>query len=244
MMLIIFPILLSFLGRIQLSHAQQCRLLVGNNNSGTGTPGGALGSPTPTSGSTGTSSSASTAAATPTLAPFNYGKDTIRGVNLGGWFVLEPWITPSLFQNTNDTSIVDEFTLGQKLDNDTALDILQNHWETWITEDDFKAIKAAGLNHVRIPLGYWSVPMTSADTNFTTSVAPFTPGAWPYFVQALNWAKQNGLHTIVDLHGAPGSQNGFDNSGQLTSNPTWGTDQTSVSRTLDIVRVITKKVGG
>lgn len=27
--------------------------------------------------------------------------------------------------------------------------MLQNHWETWITEDDFKAINAAGLNHVR-----------------------------------------------------------------------------------------------
>ena len=85
----------------------------------------------------------------------------------GGWLVLEvrmslqifqtcaqhgisqPWITPSLFQNTNDTSIIDEFTLGQKLDNNTALSIMQNHWQTWITEDDFKAIKAAGLNHVR-----------------------------------------------------------------------------------------------
>lgn len=86
--------------------------------------------------------------------------------------------------------------------------------------------------------------MTSADTNFTTSVAPYIPGAWPYFVQALNWAKQTGLHTIVDLHGAPGSQNGFDNSGQRTNNPTWGNDQNSVLRTLDIVRTITMKVGG
>ena len=86
--------------------------------------------------------------------------------------------------------------------------------------------------------------MTSADTNFTTSVAPYIPGAWPYFVQGLNWAKQYGLHTIVDLHGAPGSQNGFDNSGQRTGNPTWGNDQSSVQRTLDIIRVITKKVGG
>ncbi len=35
------------------------------------------------------------------------------------------------------------------LDEDYALDVLQNHWATWITEDDFVAIKAAGLNHVR-----------------------------------------------------------------------------------------------
>lgn len=36
------------------------------------------------------------------------------------------------------------------LDNNTALSILQNHWETWITEDDFVAIRDAGLNHVRL----------------------------------------------------------------------------------------------
>ena len=27
--------------------------------------------------------------------------DTIRGVNLGGWLVLEPWITPSIFEEVN-----------------------------------------------------------------------------------------------------------------------------------------------
>ena len=70
------------------------------------------------------------------------------------------------------------------------------------------------------------------------------PGAWPYFLQALNWAKLHGIHTIVDLHGAPGSQNGYDNSGQRTDDPTWGDDNTSVQRTLDIIRFIAEKAGG
>ena len=26
----------------------------------------------------------------------------VRGVNLGGWFVLEPWITPVFFEEVND----------------------------------------------------------------------------------------------------------------------------------------------
>jgi len=30
------------------------------------------------------------------------GDDVIRGVNLGGLFLLEPWITPSIFENAND----------------------------------------------------------------------------------------------------------------------------------------------
>lgn len=69
----------------------------------------------------------------------------------GGWFVLEvigilmlsymlltrhlkPWITPSIFINTNNTDVVDEYTLGQLLGNDIALSILTPHWQTWITE--------------------------------------------------------------------------------------------------------------
>jgi len=31
---------------------------------------------------------------------FNFGGQKIRGVNLGGWLVLEPWITPSVFEAT------------------------------------------------------------------------------------------------------------------------------------------------
>jgi aryl-phospho-beta-D-glucosidase BglC (GH1 family) len=42
----------------------------------------------------------------------------------------QPWITPSIFENTNNSNIVDEFTLGQILGNDQALELLQPHWET------------------------------------------------------------------------------------------------------------------
>lgn len=61
----------------------------------------------------------------------------------------QPWITPSIFENTNNTDVVDEYTFGQLLDRDWATSTLEQHWDTWITEDDFEDIKAAGLNHVR-----------------------------------------------------------------------------------------------
>jgi glucan 1,3-beta-glucosidase len=32
--------------------------------------------------------------------PFDFGNEKVRGVNLGGWLVLEPWITPSIFEAT------------------------------------------------------------------------------------------------------------------------------------------------
>ena len=48
---------------------------------------------------------------------------------------------------------MDEYTLGKLVDNDVALAMLKQHWETWITEDDFEDIAAAGLSHVRCVAG-------------------------------------------------------------------------------------------
>lgn len=170
--------------------------------------------------------------------------------------MIQPWITPSIFENTGNDDIIDEYTFGKLLNSTYAQKVLKQHWESWFTEDDFKAIRAAGLNHVRsvytwitddklkfisnrIPLGYWSVPM-----NDSVSVSPYIPGAWPYLLQALNWAKANDLRVIVDLHGAPGSQNGYDNSGQRTDNPQWATDTANVNRTVEILTFVAENIGG
>ena len=40
---------------------------------------------------------------------FDFEGQKVRGVNLGGWFVLEPWITPSIFEATPE-NVVDGMT--------------------------------------------------------------------------------------------------------------------------------------
>lgn len=65
---------------------------------------------------------------------------------------IQPWITPSIFENTGNDAIVDEYTFGQLQDQQDAERVLENHWQTWIVEDDFRQMKAAGLNHVRYDL--------------------------------------------------------------------------------------------
>jgi glucan 1,3-beta-glucosidase len=91
-------------------------------------------------------------------------------------------------------------------------------------------------------LGYWSIPLTSKDTQISTDVSPYIAGAWPYFVQALDWAKSYSLNVIVDIHGAPGSQNGYDNSGQRTSPPMWASSQSYVQKTVDCITFLMKNV--
>jgi glucan 1,3-beta-glucosidase len=41
-----------------------------------------------------------------------------------------------------------------------------------------------------------------------------------------------------------GSQNGYDNSGQRTSNPTWAQNSSDVALTLDVLRFIAKELDG
>jgi glucan 1,3-beta-glucosidase len=161
---------------------------------------------------------------------FPYGSQKVRGVNLGGWLVLEPWITPSLFEKTGNSAIVDEWTFGQLQNKATAQAALKAHWDSWITESDIAAIAAAGLNHVRIPIGYWAFEVGSGE--------PYISGQLPYLQKAVGWAKNHGIKVIVDLHGAPGSQNGFDNSGHKVSNPQWAANSNNVARTNNIMKTI------
>ncbi|KAH9932038.1 exo-beta-1,3-glucanase [Epithele typhae] len=161
---------------------------------------------------------------------FPYGSSKIRGVNVGGWLVLEPWITPSLFDATNNKAIIDEWTFTQLQDYNTAKAALTQHWNTWITKADFAAIAAAGLNHVRIPIGYWAFDVGPGE--------PYISGQLPYLQQAVGWARSSGLKVIVDLHGAPGSQNGYDNSGHLVAYPQWQANSTNIARTNAIVKTL------
>ena len=97
----------------------------------------------------------------------------VHGPNLGGWLVLEPWITPSLFyqflsESLEDVSWDDKW--GKDAGKHTAMDSytfceslgpvegnvqMRRHWAAWVREEDIKAIAATGATHVRIPIGDW-----------------------------------------------------------------------------------------
>lgn len=164
-----------------------------------------------------------------------------RGVALGGWLLLEPWITPSLFLQFNETSHnasdipPDEYTFCETLGAD-AEDQLVRHWDSFYNELDFRQIKAYGFNMVRIPIGYWAFAMLDDD--------PYVLGAQEYLDRAIGWAHTHGLKVWVDLHGAPGLQNGFDNLGRFLANkPRWQKKPEYVDLTLRVLEQIYSKYG-
>lgn len=142
---------------------------------------------------------------------------------------MEPWITPKIFTDTGDDAVVDEYTYGGKYGAKEAAARLKTHWDTWITEDDFSTIASYGLNHVRIPIGYWALDTSKGE--------PYPQGQYPYLKQAVEWAKKRNLKVMIDIHGAPGSQNGFDNSGRRGS-VNWHNDEENVKRTRAVLQTI------
>ena len=89
-----------------------------------------------------------------------------RGAALGGWLVLEPWITPSLFyqflgasQKWGDEAPfhvgLDTMSFCSALGPVEANKQLRRHWKTWITEQQIIDLRALGTDTVRIPVGDW-----------------------------------------------------------------------------------------
>ncbi len=137
---------------------------------------------------------------------------TIRGVNLGSWLVLEKWMVPSLFAGLEAT---DETTWSVELGREAA-PRLREHWRRWITREDFAWIAERGLTHVRLPFGFWVMgPPYPYHPKYGNHATPFVEGGIEVIDAALRWAEYYGLKVLLDLHAAPGCQNGFDNGGML-----------------------------
>merc|ERR1712168_449170 len=172
------------------------------------------------------------------------GDGKIRGVNTGGWLVLEPWITPNVFEEVNYgenfDKVVDEYTYAEFVDPLFQRERLRLHWDSFVSKEDFEKVLAAGVTHIRIPVGYWywdvidGEPFPAPNMDDTDKYS-----ALFYLKRALVWLDELGMKAEIDLHAGPGSQNGFDNSGRR-GDITWVTeeypeDNHNVVRTLDIL---------
>jgi glucan 1,3-beta-glucosidase len=142
----------------------------------------------------------------------------IRGLNIGGWLVLEKWMTPNLYENT---SAEDEFNLLKQVEEPEMM--LKKHRDTFITEEDFIWIKNHGIDTVRLPVGHWL---------FKAEYPYFE--AKEYVDKVFLWADKHGLKVVLDVHAAKGCQNGFDNGG-LSGIIDWPKYPENIQHTLDFI---------
>ena len=213
-------------------------------------------------------------------------KQWIRGVNIGGWLVIENFITPYLFALTEchingdfrfyENQIdappksspiykpmddaarkecpalskypVDEWSFTKSFkDPEAAKALLDIHYDNFVTRENISKLKENGVTHVRVPVSHWITGNIAEDE-------PYVEGGWKYFKRLVGWCREEGIDIWPDLHTAPGSQNGFDNSGHIGKSNTcnnWDNDgivglngdlPRNVGRTLNILEEITARI--
>lgn len=134
----------------------------------------------------------------------------LRGINLGGWLVEEPWMQPFVTTPPAGSGlprVQDHVSLWQLLKSrfgEVGMERARNAFrDAWLSEADFGRIHDAGLNCVRLP--------------FLASLAD-EPGGLERLDQAVGWAGAHGIYVVLDMHGVPGSQSDQDHTGQAGVN--------------------------
>ena len=136
----------------------------------------------------------------------------LRGVNAGGLFVTEHWMTGFKYGSSasNDFKSLTE-TLLSRFGAEQTLNLWDEYRANWWTEADFKNCADMGFNVIRLPFTYMNVDF-GAISDYENAGIDYDFTALDDFI---NTAERYGMYTILDLHGAYGSQNGQDHSGQI-----------------------------
>ncbi|XP_042407512.1 probable glucan 1,3-beta-glucosidase A isoform X1 [Zingiber officinale] len=120
-----------------------------------------------------------------------------------------------------------DFQLANGYGHDKAEEILMDHRSNFVSSQDFAFLSHHGINTVRIPVGWW----IAYDPD---PPAPFIGGSLAALDRAFTWAEIHSLKCIIDLHAAPGSQNGMEHSASRDGSISWPTPD-HVSQTLDVI---------
>ncbi|OBZ72767.1 Glucan 1,3-beta-glucosidase [Grifola frondosa] len=134
----------------------------------------------------------------------------LRGAGLGGWMTMENFITgfPGCEFQIRE-ALVDvlgkeksEFFFDKTrcTDSDRTATALQ-FLEHFFAEDDAAFFKSLGLNCIRIAINY---------RHFEDDMHPrvLRPGCFTHLDRAVAACAKHGIYTVLDMHTAPGGQNG------------------------------------
>lgn len=170
------------------------------------------------------------------------------GVNAGQLLLQEGWMSPFALEplKNEDGSYVkdgdgniqypefseEQFRAGiasnPNLKDHSYDELLSVYLSCAFTEEDFRIIKEdLGLNTVRLPFYYLNI--LNEDLSRKSEEEAFSFLDW--FVET---AGKHGLYVILDLHGAPGSQNGYEHSGAAERVENLWDNEKNVAATVDL----------
>jgi endoglucanase len=129
----------------------------------------------------------------------------LRCVNLAAWLIPEGYLVGqgSLAALTTSPS-----QIKQRLEALVGRDKAQTFWSEWtsdfVKESDFAALKQQGFNCIRLPLTHRNLAKRDAQGETVLDAAGIAP-----VDNALAWGARHGIFVFLDLHDAPGGQNGL-----------------------------------
>ena len=155
----------------------------------------------------------------------------LRGTNAGGWLVQEDWMNPTNAsdQKTMMTTLANRFGASKR---DELVSTYENNY--WTTQD-FDNCVEMGMSVIRLPFTY----MNLCDDNGNLKSNAFDRLDW--FVQN---CSQRGMYVILDMHGAFGSQNGMDHSGEINDGKQLYYNQSNKDKTLNLWKKIAEHFKG
>ena len=161
----------------------------------------------------------------------------IRGVNLGSLFVPEAWMVPQFYADSGASSLCGFVRINETM----AAARMRQHFDTFVTELDFEWLAQRGFNAVRVPIGFWNV------VGRKHTAIPYVPvtaaESLAHLDKLFRWGKAHGISLLLDMHGAPGSQNGNDHSGCDSDGIGWHADgrDATLETTLEAVDVLVRR---
>ncbi len=159
--------------------------------------------------------------------------ERIHGVNLSGWFIPEPWVSPSLFAATGASN---EVELQQALGSAVYSERLRQHYETFITEFDFNRMAAIGFNAVRLPVPWYVFGAQGGAVAHIPAV--------DYVDRAMEWAEKYRMAVLLDLATVPGGQ-GDSNESATTPETTadWHSSTNGRAVALEVLGKLAERYG-
>ncbi|PPD72700.1 hypothetical protein GOBAR_DD30402 [Gossypium barbadense] len=121
-----------------------------------------------------------------------------------------------------------DYQLANGYGHNKAKQVLEKHRNTFLNVGDFEFLYRHGINNVRIPVGWW----IAYDPD---PPAPFIGGTLEALDNAFSWAEDYSIKCIIDLHAAPGSQNGMEHSASRDGTTGWPTSSDYISQTLHVI---------
>lgn len=122
------------------------------------------------------------------------------GVALGNWLVLERWMDEDWFTKYSNPDDWDEWSLVQTLGDDKAYQVLDNHFDSFVSEDQVQKLSKHAINQVSIPIGFWVFGPTVHSEPYVNSTQLH------YLTRMLGWLWKRQMYAVIVLQGMPGSQ--------------------------------------